>query len=411
MKRNLIALLTAIIVGLVLLSSPGAAAQQPGLDRRELRQSLNAVHEAGMYGTYSHVTDGRQSWKGAAGVADVETRRPVRPDMRHRIGSVTKTFTATAVLRQVGRGAIELDAPIGRYLPDLVPGELGQRITVRMLLNHTSHLADYDSLIYTSIQSFEDNRFRTYRPRELVDMALGAPATGQPGVLPGSYSNTNYIIAGLLLEKVTGVSAERAITDQVIRKAGLRHTSFPRTPVIPGPHSKAYLSLYGLIDPPKDFSVYDNSAPWTAGGLVSTMEDVNRFYRALLRGELLDAGLLAEMRKVVPVAPGAGVTDTFDYGLGIYPVDLPCGRFWGHSGGVIGMLTEAYTGPDGERQVSIGFNLVGYQRLDENGNILPSPIDEAILRHIELAACGTAGLSMTEAKRPFAFDRIQIPRR
>lgn len=366
-----------------------AAAQDGGLDRQALRRTLDAVRDAGMYGIYSNVVDGRQSWKGASGVADVETRRPMRADMVHRAGSITKTFTSVAVLQQVGRGTIELDAPIGRYLPDLVPGERGQRITVRMLLNHTSNIADYDSLIYTTVESVEDNRFRRFAPEELVKAALAAPPTGPPGA-PGAYANTNYIIAGLLLKKVTGVEPERYITDNVIRRAGLRHTSFPRTPFIPGPHSKAYESLFGLIDPPRDFSVYNTSVMGMAGSIVSTMEDLNRFYRALLRGELLDAGLLAEMQKTVLV-------DGADYGLGIFPVDLPCGRFWGHNGGVFGMLTWSFSSPDGGRQLSLGFNLTGYQRPPA-----PSPIDAALGEYLMVALCGAP------AAQPFTLDGIMV---
>jgi D-alanyl-D-alanine carboxypeptidase len=203
--------------------------------------------------------------------------------------------------------------------------------------------------------------------------------------VPGSYSNVNYVIAGLLLEKVTGVGAEQYITRNVIRKAGLRDTSFPRTPYIPGPHSKAYESLFGLIDPPRDYSVYDMSWASTAGAMMSTMDDLNRFYRALLRGQLIDAARLAEMQRTVPVQVGGGQVD---YGLGLYFLDLPCGRFWGHDGGVLGMGTQSLSSPDGERQVSFGINLMKYQHLDENGGIEPSPIDFALVDHLLLALCG-----------------------
>ncbi|WP_285577627.1 serine hydrolase domain-containing protein [Actinoallomurus iriomotensis] len=141
-------------------------------------------------------------------VADTRTGRPVSPDSRHRIGSITKTLTATAVLQQVAKGRIALDAPIGRYLPDLVPGERGRQITVRM-----------------------------------------------PGA-KWAYSNTNYVLAGLLPEKVTGEPAATYITEHVIRPAGLRHTYFPGTnPYIAGPRSRAYYPLYGLVDPPAEHSV------------------------------------------------------------------------------------------------------------------------------------------------------------
>ncbi len=401
------------------LTAPAAArtesatgtSQDGGLDRQALRKSLDAVHEAGMYGIYSQVRDQGQTWQGASGVADVDTRRPVRPDMVHRVGSITKTFVSVAILQQVARGAIDLDAPIGRYLPDLVPGDRGQRITVRMLLNHTSHIGDYvapafPSLLEGSAKSLDDNRFRTFTPKELVGLGLAAAPTGEPGATPGSYSNTNYILAGLLLEKVTGTDAERYVTRNVIRKAGLRHTSFPRTPVIPGPHSKAYESLFGLVDPPRDYSVYNMSWGGTAGAIVSTMDDLNRFYRALLRGELVGAAQLAEMQKTVPVLAGGGL---IDYGLGIYSVDAPCGRFWGHSGGVFGMSTESLSSPDGNRQLSYGVNRTKYQQIDENGQIVPSPIDYAIGAHGLLALCGNTAAQAKTSRLPLLPLLLDVP--
>ncbi|WP_084774203.1 serine hydrolase domain-containing protein [Nonomuraea candida] len=376
----------ATLAAALLAAGPAAAAEDGGLDRQRLRQTLDAVHEAGMYGIYSNVADGRRSWQGAAGVADVETRRPVRPRMVHRIGSVTKSFVAVAVLQQVGKGTIDLDAPIGRYLPALIPGERGQRITVRMLLNHTSHIGNHTAVIFPTVESLDANRFRAFRPEELARAGLDAPATGEPGVTPGAYSNTNSVIAGLLLEKVTGVSAERYITEHVFRKAGLRHTSFPRTPYVPGPSSKAYEALYGYFDPPRDYSVYNMSWAWTAGAVTSTMEDLNRFFRLLLRGELLDPALLAEMRQTVPIRAFSGAV--IDYGLGIFPLDLPCGRFWGHDGSIPGMQTFAFSDPGGDRRFAFGLNLRNYQQLDENGLPVAHPIDYAIGDHLVAAACG-----------------------
>lgn len=361
------------------------------LDRAALRTTLGAVHEAGMYGGYSSVREGSERWTGASGLADVDTGRPVAPGMRHRVGSISKTFTAVAVLQQVERGRIRLDASVGEYLPDLVKGERGRDVTVRMLLNHTSGIGDYvlgafPSLANNSTASLDEERFRSIRPEELVRLGLSAPATGRPGEQPGSYSNTNYVIAGLLLEKVTGQDAGTYITRNVIDRAGLRHTSYPRTPYIKGSHSRMYESFYGLIDPPRDYSVYDMSWATTAGAIVSTTDDLNRFYRALLTGGLIGPAALDEMLRTVPVTAGAA---SIDYGLGIYSLDLPgCGRFWGHDGAVFGAGTVALSSRDGKRQLAMGWNLMKYQRLNEDGTALePSPIDDAINEHIVQALC------------------------
>ncbi|GAA3410758.1 serine hydrolase domain-containing protein [Streptosporangium vulgare] len=388
-----------------------SAGQETGLDREALRRSLDSVHEAGMYGAYSAVRDGGAKWLGAAGVADVRTRRPVHPRMVHRVGSITKTFTAVAILQQVGRGRVELDAPVARYLPGLLPDDLGRRTTVRMLLNHTSGIGDYvagafPSLVQASPQSLDEHRFRRISPPELVRFALEAPRTGEPGQV-WSYSNANYVIAGLLLEKVTGTGAEAYITRHVIHAAGLRDTSFPRTPVIPGPHSKAYEALYGYIDPPRDYSVYDMSWASTAGAVVSTMEDLNRFYRELLGGGLLAPAQLAQMRTTVPVTDAEGNV-VMNYGLGIYAQDLPCGRFWGHDGAVFGMGTVSLSSQDGGRQLSLGFNLMKYQRLDANGYPQPHAIDYAMGSHFMQALCGPSAATAKGSRPPVLLPTQQV---
>lgn len=373
-------------------SGPSGRGVNARLDRKALRQSLDAVVRAGMYGTYSDVWNGDAHWRGASGVADIKTKQPMKPGMEHRIGSTTKTFTAVAILQQVDQGRIDLDSPIARYLPDLIPGERGQEITVRMLLNHTSGIADYIDAAFPSnvsfpkpetAQSYDDNRFREFRPRELVKLGLDLPPTGKPGE-QHVYANTNYIIAGLLLEKLTGTSAEKYITRHVIDKAGLRHTYFPRTPYIIGPHSKAYESLYGAIDPPRDYSVYNASYGGMAGALISTMEDVNRFYRALLTGRLISVEQLKQMQTTVPV-PGAEKIGRV-YGLGIFAQDQPCGRFWGHPGRFWGMETESWSSPDGRHQVTAGYNLTAYQRVDQTAE---HPIDSAKQVHMTQALCGS----------------------
>ncbi|MDR3079840.1 MAG: beta-lactamase family protein, partial [Streptomyces sp.] len=188
------------------------------LDPTKLNAALENVHRAGMPGLFAEVRDGDQVWRGAAGVADVATGRPVTAAMRHRVGSITKTFTAAAVLQQVEKGRIGLGTPIGRYLPKLVPGERGDAITVRMLMNHTSGLPEYfphafpslkafPDLADTSPESFDDNRFTRFHPTELIEMGVTAPAVGTPGETPGVYTNTNYVLLGELLEKVTGTTA------------------------------------------------------------------------------------------------------------------------------------------------------------------------------------------------------------
>ncbi|WP_223837986.1 serine hydrolase domain-containing protein [Streptomyces venezuelae] len=390
----------AAVLALALLAAtaPAATAADGGridrLDRQALAAELRAVHEAGVYGAYSAVRDGHARWKGAAGLADLDTRRPTSPDLRHRVGSVTKSFTAVAVLQQVANGRIRLDQPIGDHLPGLVPGERGRKVTVRMLLNHTSGIADYVAEAFPSLKqadpsSLDEHRHRTIAPTELIRLGVGLPQTFEPGTDWG-YSNTNYILLGELLRKVTGQDPERVITRDVIRKAGLRDTWFPGTqPAVRGPHARMYENLHGLIDPPRDYSTYNMTWAGTAGALISTQQDLNTFYRRLLAGELLPAAQLREMRTTWPVkAPDGSVG--MRYGLGIYSMDTSCGPVWGHDGGVFGAGTWALSTPEGKRQFAVGWNLTKYQRLDEAGQPIPHAADEAMGRLMERALCGTA---------------------
>ncbi|WP_020575447.1 serine hydrolase domain-containing protein [Actinopolymorpha alba] len=331
---------TMVAAGVVLLAFVApAAAQASGperLDAAKLQAALDGVHRAGIHGAISRLDQGHGTWRGASGVADLVTSRPVRPHFQHRIGSVTKAFTAVAVLQQVGLGGIDLDAPIGRYLPDLVPGERGQRVTVRMLLEHTSGIGNYIAPLFPSmpdsLASVDAYRFRSLSARDLALTGLAEPPTGEPGAAE-AYSNTNYVLAGLILERVTGQPAQEYITRNVIERAGLRATYFPgNDPSMRGPHSKAYLTL--ASGESGEYSIYNMTWGGTAGALVSTADDLAGFARALLGGRLLPPEQLAEMK---------ARTVTID------PIDLAGCQTWMTAGTVMGMETVVLASDDGRR--------------------------------------------------------------
>jgi D-alanyl-D-alanine carboxypeptidase len=368
------------------------------LDPAALEAAVENVHRAGVPGLFAEVRDGDQVWRGAAGVADVATGRPVTAGMRHRVGSITKTFTAAAVLQQVEAGRIGLDTPIGRYLPALVPGERGEAITVRMLLDHTSGLAEYLPYAYPSLkaypaiadtgpQSLDDHRFTRFDPVELIAMGVTAPAFGSPGGTPGVYSNTNYLLLAQLLEQVTGATAERCITENVIERAGLRDTELPSGPYVDGPHSQLYEAWFGMIDPPRDYSVFDMSWVGPSASLISTLSDLNRFYGLLLAGEIVSPSSLEQMRRTVPVV--SQELRTIDYGLGLHPMEGPGqATFWGHGGTVWGGGALAMTRADGGRQLAVAVNTQRWNRLDSSGLPQPHPIDEALAALYRVAMYG-----------------------
>ncbi|MFE7542620.1 serine hydrolase domain-containing protein [Streptomyces platensis] len=368
------------------------------LDPAALDAAIENVHRAGMPGLFAEVRDGDQVWRGAAGVADVTTGRPVTAGLRHRVGSITKTFTAAAVLQQAESGRIGLDTPIGRYLPKLVPGERGDAITVRMLLNHTSGLAEYLPYAYPSLkgfpaladtgpQSLDDHRLTRFDPVELIEMGVSAPAVGAPGGTPGVYSNTNYLLLVQLLEQATGTAAERYLTRNVIERAGLQDTELPAGPHVNGPHSQLYEAWLGMIDPPRDYSVYDMSFVGPSASLISTVSDLNRFYGMLLAGEIVSPASLAQMQRTVPVVSQEG--KTIDYGLGLHPMEGPGqGTFWGHGGTVWGGGALAMTRADGKRQMAVAVNMQRWNRLDSAGRPQPHPLDDALATLYRVAMYG-----------------------
>jgi D-alanyl-D-alanine carboxypeptidase len=360
-----------------------------------LQAALDETHRAGLAGIVAEVRADGESWRGAAGVADTDTGRPMTPDMRMRVGSVTKTLTAAAVIRQCEAGEIDLDKPIGHYLPSLVPGERGAAITVRMLLGHTSGLADYLPYAYPSLTAFpviaqtspasmEEHRFTRFDPVELIAMGVAAPPVGAPGGSPGVYSNTGYLLLGQLLELVAGIDAERHINESVISPLGLTGSELPSDLRLEGPHPRMYEGWFGMYDPPRDFSVFDMSWVGPSASLVSTVADMNRFFGLLLAGEVVSPSSLEQMRQTGPVIAFDG--STIDYGLGLHQVRVPGrGTYWGHDGSAWGAGAVSLTREDGRRQVSAAVNEQRWNRLDASGVPQPHPIDAALLAFLGLA--------------------------
>ena len=290
--------------------------------------ALASVHDA--KGTVRNYT---------AGVADIETGKAIKPDAPVRIASNTKTFTATVVLQLVQEGTISLDAPVETYLPGIVRGEGidGRAITIRQLLQHTSGLPDYDQVLLS--EGLTSNLETYFEPRELVDATLTLPAVGAPGEL-WSYSNANYILAGLVVQRVTGRPISEEITERIIEPLGLENTYWPEVGdmTLPEDAPNGYLTETPG-GPLIDVTELDPSSGWAAGQLVSTPSEANRFFVALLGGELIGPEMLAEMKKTVP-APGGNVYVEVNAGLGLDRISLSCGDVWGHGGNVQGFTTR-----------------------------------------------------------------------
>ncbi|GAA1404553.1 serine hydrolase domain-containing protein [Kitasatospora putterlickiae] len=330
--------------------APTAATAAPRPD--VVQQRLDAlVKEDGMPAALATVKgrDGR-SRTYTAGVGDLATGSGVPVDGQIRAGSNTKAFTAVVVLQLVAEGKVGLDASVDTYLPGLLRGDGfdGRTITVRQLLQHTSGLPDY--MDAPALTDFITIQYRYFEPRELLDGALAQKALFAAGT-DWMYSNTNYLVAGLLIQKVTGRPFGEEVTKRVIDRIGLRHTYVPATgeTALREPHPHGYLNT-GPGVPLVDYTAMDSSMAWAAGAVVSTNTDLNTFYGALLAGRLLPAAQLAQMRTTVPTELlGPGVR----YGLGIQSRPLTCGGLvWGHGGTAPGHRSRGGVTEDG-RAVNI----------------------------------------------------------
>ncbi|MEU4768665.1 serine hydrolase domain-containing protein [Actinosynnema sp. NPDC023794] len=330
----------AAAVGLAVVGVGGTALAEPSgdrgtrIDRQVVQRAVGAMARTGGQGVQVRVSDGRQQFTARAGTAEVDSPRPVPTDGRFRVGSITKTFVSTVVLQLVGEGEVELDAPVQRYLPGLLPD--GDRITVRHLLQHTSGLYNYTAALPLGPDGVLSIRYKTWAPTELVALSTAQPLDFQPGT-GWKYSNTNYVVAGMLVEKVTGRPYGAAVEQRVLRPLGLRSTSVPgaRT-AIPGPHAHGYITAGGQV---VDITEFNPSVAYAAGEMISTTADLDRFLDALLDGRLLRPAQQAELTSTLPTSNG--------YGLGIEKTDLPCGvAVWGHGGGIPGYSSLTISTPD-----------------------------------------------------------------
>lgn len=350
-----------------------------GQDRPELQKAIQEIVDSGFLGVQLRVHDEQGEWVGSAGVSKLgDTAKP--PTNGHfRIGSNTKTFTATVVLQLVAEGRIGLEDPVVDYLSEF---GLDRRITVRMLLQHTSGVFNFtgeyyeDGKVVPGIpwqgQEWVDNRFKTYRPEELVRLALTKSVRFEPGT-GWSYSNTNYVLARLLIEKVTDSSLVEEMQRLILGPLGLSGTVVPgNQSMIPEPHAHAYYR-YEDDGEQKTVDITNQNPSWisTGGDMISTTKDLHTFISALMGGKLLPAALLAEMCRTYP---------KIGYGLGVFVQDAGSngGTIITHNGGISGYAALMYSTPDGSKTLTASINYV-----DDAAMSLAVPFQKATQRLIE----------------------------
>ena len=322
-----------------------------------LQRDADAIRAAGATAVLAEV-------RTAAGQRTARAGEPAPFDAHYRIGSTSKMFTATVALQLVGEARLALTDTVERWLPGLVRGNGhdGRRITVANLLRQTSGLPDYDERLpwvtdFTP-ERFRAERFHVYSPVELVTLALQAP----PHWLPAprdpvaetrwSYSNTNYVLARMIVEKVTGRSWEQEVHDRVIGPLRLEHTyTAGGSAYLPAPRLTGYTRFPGASEL-TDTTLF---VPFPDAPIISTTADVTAFLRALFDGRLLRPAQLAAMRRTVEAREDWETTPGARYGLGISwrPAAGCPGGVWSHGGTMPGYVTEAAVTASGDRAVAV----------------------------------------------------------
>lgn len=352
--------------------TPSLAAEPapPPPTRSELHEYARKIVAAGAPGVQVTTRDEHGVRNVVDGVGDRRDGTPPRAGRKFRIGSVTKSFTATVVLSLVDDGKLRLGAPLAHYLPGVLPYD--ESITVRQLLAHRSGLFDYAKVVWPSPEAAATSRDRDYSPAQLVRLATHKPLQFPPGTRFG-YSNTDYVLLGMLVEKVTGHDYEYELWRRVLRPAQLHDTAVAgHDPRLRRPSARGYEAI-GPRRRLTDLTRFNLSAAWASGDLVSTADDVNRFYRTLLDGGLLSRDMLHAMKRSRPAFPG------FEYGLGLGHTRM-CGQhIWGHLGGVPGYNTHTFTNGSTDRQLTIAVN---------RSLTLAEPAGDAALAVVAAEFCG-----------------------
>ncbi|MEV4506134.1 serine hydrolase domain-containing protein [Streptomyces klenkii] len=349
----LISLITATVTVTTLSTSSAAGTETA--PRETLQGQVEALHRLGVVGVQAEAVENGKHTRVRAGYAQRGSFDSVPDQGYFRMGSNTKTFVATVMLQLAGEGLVKLDDSVEHLLPNVVRGNGndGRKITVRHLLQHTSGLPSYTDYMpqLRSEEDFAATRLTTYQPIALVKKAMEHP----PGkYAPGTrwaYSNTNYILAAMIIKKVTGHTWDQEVHKRVTRPLGLSHTYSPGAdPTLPAPHAHSY---YQFSDGGRLIDTTENNMSWggSAGDLITTPADLAAFWQGLLGGRLLKPAQLKLMKTTVPISDG------LEMGLGIFKTTLSCGgSYWGHGGDTTGFHTANGFSEDGRRGLVISMN-------------------------------------------------------
>jgi D-alanyl-D-alanine carboxypeptidase len=369
------ALLVALFAALVLVSKAQAAPLSTANQEFVNSTVETAMKEERQPGVMISITGPEGEYTKAYGYANSSTKEALSLEDHFRIGSITKTFTATAILRQIEEGNLSYNNTLSEFVTGI---KYGEEITVRDLLDMRSGVYEFESAPEFEI-GFALNHKEAIGPQTEVEIIRNHEPEAKPDEIT-HYTESNYILLGLILEQVSGEPAEEAITKEVIEPLGLEHTSFPSTvtgyenpDTLPAPFAQGYeYNLFSKSLPLTLATEMNPEIPWTMGAIVSTIGDMSKYAKELGTGALLSSGTEEERLEFCPIPYTLEGPTEFGYGLGI----LSFGTWIGHDGSVPGYSSEVFYEPE------TGATIVGMENLQTTNLAIFSRIFEHIANHL-----------------------------
>ncbi|GAB3873112.1 serine hydrolase domain-containing protein [Kibdelosporangium lantanae] len=354
MRTAVVALTTAAAVALTAI--PAAAADLPAINDKALKAAIAGLPDGKTTGALVRITGSGGQWSGTSGYADVVRHTPVNPDGYFRIGSTTKMYTAVMVLQLAQEHRIDLDQPVQRYLPGLLPADYPP-VPVYTLLDHTSGLPSVDIPDLYDPEWILEHRYDHWDPKQVVDTAFRHPIDFQPGTTQ-KYTNTAYVTAGMILEKVTGRSYAHNLRDRITTPLGLCHTYYPNDdPHLPNPAARGYLRYvdkYGKehLD---DVTEMNQSIPGAAGAIISTAADMDTFIDRLFDGQLLGPEMMKRLFAIPDVQMSDGSGHAY-YSQGLMMIKVNNVVVWGKTGSRYGYASGVFATQDRTRKLVYAVN-------------------------------------------------------
>ncbi|MFD9681592.1 serine hydrolase domain-containing protein [Rhodococcus sp. NPDC059969] len=349
----LVGLCSAMVAGAVISCSTDKSTDNPTATSEKVMDSavtdqLDAIIDAavdstGIPGAMVGIWGPDGNYVKVAGVSDTATKAPMETDFYHRIGSVTKTFTVTALLQLVDEGKIGLDDPISKYVDGVTEGDA---ISLRQLAGMRSGFVDYTTSEQFVMEYLSDPR-RAFTSEELVGYVKDLPLQVRPGTTV-DYSNTNTILLGMVIEKVSGSKLSEVIDTKIATPLGMEHTSFPTTNAFPNPHAQGYTNQT-LDESVTAATDWNPSWGGAAGAMISSLDDMRIWVPALAKGDLLSDDTQKQRLQTVNLSEG---DDSSGYGLGLFN----SGGWIGHNGSLPGYKTVSVYLPEKDTTLVVFIN-------------------------------------------------------